>query len=137
MYLLYKMAKFSKKKRSNNTQRGKRTRKLKGGTDGELQSLKQKLEKEEKKKNFFNKNSDKISSLKGEIYRLEKSMKKTEKDKKRKEEEEREKAEKIKEVIERRGHNRCVTDENKYIQGAVTHDDQWRRVGRCVPRGAS
>ena len=114
MYLLYKMAKFSKKKRSNKSQRGKRTRKLKGGTLGELQSLKQELENEEKKSYFYRK-SDKIDSLKGQIYRLEENMKKNEEDKKRKEKEEREKAQMIKGVIEKRRHNRCVTDENKYI----------------------
>ena len=62
MYLLYKMAKFNKKKRSNKSQRGKRTRKLKGGTDGELQSLKQQLENEEKK--YYINRKDKIDSLK-------------------------------------------------------------------------
>ena len=75
------MAKFSKKKRSNKSQRGKRTRKLKGGTLGELQSLKQQLENEEKK-NFFNKSSDKISSLQREIDRVKDNMKKNEEDKK-------------------------------------------------------
>lgn len=108
------MAKFSKKKRSNKTQRGKRTRKLKGGTLGELQSLKQQLENEEKKY-YINRKKDKIDSLKEQIYRLEENMKKNEDDKKRKEKEALEKAEEIKKAIDGRNEDSCVTDENKYI----------------------
>jgi hypothetical protein len=111
---LYKMAKFSKKKRSNKSQRGKRTRKLKGGTLGELQSLKQQLENEEKKSYFYRK-SDKISTLQREIDRVKDNMKKNEDDKKRKEKEALEKAEEIKKAIDGRNEDSCVTDENKYI----------------------